>query len=116
MEETTIPKRHRDLLDETVRGLMPDDERFVRNTYGKMRDQLRSSDTKLYDELFRNLEQLDVFLDKPDGATEQQKKVALAALKYFVQTHDNVNDDHVSGLIDDAIVVRAAMLDLRDAL
>jgi uncharacterized membrane protein YkvA (DUF1232 family) len=71
----------------------------------------------MIDGLFRQLEVLHQLLDEPEHLDDRQQRVAIAALKYFLREDDVITDKYAfTGLVDDALVVEAAVWELHDAL
>ncbi|MBI5155026.1 hypothetical protein HZA57_07295 [Candidatus Poribacteria bacterium] len=109
-----IPEMHRRLLDERVAGVKPGDLEFVRKHYDAMKDSFDAGGVRLIQALFRQLAALRALLDHPGDLTARQRDVAIAAMKYFLSEDDHISDGHhsVAGLVDDALVVEAAVEEL----
>lgn len=108
-----VPQKHRELLEEEIVGLKPSDEFHVLQRLDKMSAQFNKSTGKsLYDELMHNIDALHLLLRDRKDMDDRQRRVAVAACKYFVKDDDLVHEDHPAGLVDDALVVLAAMEEL----
>lgn len=112
-----VPDMHRQLLEKQVAELRPNDLEHVLWRYEHKRSTLRPMGVGMIDAMLRELEHLYELLKQPGDLTERERDVAVAAMKYFLREDDHVNDDHpVTGLVDDALVVTAAMEELRARL
>ena len=115
--KSRIPEVHRELLEKEVKRIeLPRDLDYVKRHFHLVREDLNHCNVRLIDALFRQLQSLIDLLEDPDKLTERQLKVAIAAVKYFLLSDDHIDDNHhsVAGLVDDALVVEAAVEELGD--
>mgnify|MGYP005848872177 CR=1 FL=1 len=112
-----VPQYHRDLLEKEVAGVKPGDLDVVHRLFKAHKGDLKPVGLKMIDGLFRQLEVLHQLLDAPEHLDDRQQRVAIAALKYFLREEDHITDKYAfTGLVDDALVVEAAVWELHDAL
>ncbi len=109
-----VPEMHVELLEQEIVDLRIDDERYVVETYSRMRMDFKPSGKSLVDRMMKELETIHQLLCRTDcDLDERQRKVCVAAIKYFLKEGDHIGDDyHQAGLVDDALVVRAATIEL----
>jgi uncharacterized membrane protein YkvA (DUF1232 family) len=110
-----IPQLHKDLLEQTLQNLRDSDQQWVMQRYDQEREKMRPVGLRLVDRLIDDVNWLHDLLDHPETLTERQRRLAVAGLKYFLQEDDYVTDKKgAAGLVDDALVVEAAVTELKD--
>ncbi len=111
-----VPQLHQQLLEKEVAKVKKGDLEFVLQQYERHNLHLNETGTNLTDTMFRQLDEIFCLLHREKPISEREQKVAIAAIRYFVDEHDHIIDSHKSGLADDALVVQAAVNELKEAL
>lgn len=110
-----VPEMHIELLEKEIAGLREDDLRYVKETFDRRGDNIRCGGKKLIERMVAQVKILRKLLDEPGKLSARNLAVTIAGLKYFERDTDGVHDDTEAGLVDDALVVQAAINELETA-
>ena len=114
-----VTETHIRILRERVTMLRPggEDLTFCVNLYEQHSHTYKPVGKALIDEMIVNVARLYKVVSKPDDFDKHHVDIATAALIYFLEDDDHIPDDYgYPGLVDDALVVRAACREIGDAL
>lgn len=109
---------HRERLrEEAAKIRLPDDIHDTLTAFNQIEPTLKEIGRPSIDPMFHRLRRIAVLLSCHDQLTEEEARIAVGALHYFLCDDDMVSDKYAGtvGLVDDALIVFAACEELEDA-
>lgn len=113
-----VPETHRALLREEIGRLesVPDVARMIEK-FERERSGMRPTGMRMIDAFLLDLKTISIAAANIDKLPADARLAALGAMSYVLRTNDTVADDAFgAGLVDDALVVIAALEVVEPAL
>ena len=105
------------LREEAAKIRLPDDIHDTLSAFNHIEPNLKEIGRPSIDPMFHRLRRIAVLLSCHEQLTEQEIRIAVGAIHYFLAEDDMVSEKYAGtiGLVDDALIVFAACEDLEDA-